>query len=110
MGFFSKAKSHASTFFGNAQKHARSFISQLPKHIATSRKAIESASAAAKKGADVLQHVNKGIQGNDAFGSNIKQKANQVSQFADLGLQKIDNFHKGSDQFLSHIANTPGIA
>src|ERR1700710_775859 len=104
MGFLQRAKAGARSFLGNVQKQAKSFIGNLPSHLTSTRKAITQINAGVQKAGAVVNHLNAGVQSNDAFGTNLKDKSAKFNQFSDLGLQKIDQYHKGADQFLNHVA------
>lgn len=96
MGFFQKARGKARTFFN-----------ELPQNIGKARSFLNTAVGVTRKGYAIASHVNKGIQTNDVFNDKIKDSARKAQQFADLGLKKVDEYHKGGDKFLEHLQQTP---
>lgn len=103
MGFLTKARAKANTFFKAA-----------PSHLQKARGFLTKAAHAARSGHRFVSHVRQGVEENDIFNAGIKEKSKKLGEFADLGLQKIEELHSGTDKFLGHLGKfqanpTPGV-
>lgn len=94
VNFFTKAKSRATTFFKNT-----------PSHLQKARTFFTGAVGHAKRINDVVQHVNRGVQENDLFGTRVKAHSKSAADFTDVGLQKISDVHQKGDKFIQHLAS-----